>query len=797
VNVSRPLVRRMLGVGILSLVWCTAPVWEMMVATAVDLTPQDHMERGGQAFERGDIEGATRAWREAARLYERARQPVARSVALTRLAQAYEALGLYNQAASSLETAQELAVHADDQQQLATILANLGNLHVATGPPDKAERLLHDALQLSRTHGDAGLEAVILNNLGNLSMSHRNPQAPAFAQALDFYRHSASVAQQARHPAMAARALTHAAMATIDLQQAQETQTLGQESLLHDALALLEQAMATMPHVASTHAKAYDLINIGQTYHRVANALPDADLVLQAAAVLQEAAELAQTLHDSRALTYVWGTLGRLYEEAQRYQEALTLTRRAVLAAQQVHVPDALYQWQWQTGRLLRAMGDRDGAIAAYQRAVKTLQGLRAELPQAYGRVHTDFRTTLGPLYFELVDLLLQRAAAVADPAQVSADLYRVQDTVEQFKQAELQEYLGDACVAAARPRHVALAEVARVASQTAVIVYPILLPDRTELLVGLPTGLTRFPVAVGADTLISVATAFREALQGGSERLYRRYAQQLYTWLIRPFEQALTGPPPQTLVFVPDGVLRTIPLAALHDGQQFLVEKYALAVTPGLQLTDPQPLARATLQVLAAGVSAPASPGFASLPHVTRELEAIQRFFPGRVQVLPEFRRTELESALHKRQFGIVHIASHGRFAHHVADSFLLTADAQDNKLTLTQLKELIGRGRFREEPLELLTLSACETALGDDRAALGLAGIAIQAGARSVLATLWRVEDAATAVLMTAFYEHLQTREVSRAQALQQAQIRLLQQPQYADPFFWAPFLLINNWL
>jgi CHAT domain-containing protein len=184
-------------------------------------------------------------------------------------------------------------------------------------------------------------------------------------------------------------------------------------------------------------------------------------------------------------------------------------------------------------------------------------------------------------------------------------------------------------------------------------------------------------------------------------------------------------------------------------------------------------------------------------LPHVTRELEAFQRLFPGRVQLLPQFRRAELEAALHKRQFHIVHIASHGRFAPHVADSFLLTADAEKNKLTLTQLGELVGRVRFRKEPLELLTLSACETALGDDRAALGLAGVAIQAGARSVLATLWRVEDEATAMLMAAFYEQLQLPDVSRAQALQQAQLRLLQQPQYADPFFWAPFLLLNNWL
>ncbi len=179
--------------------------------------------------------------------------------------------------------------------------------------------------------------------------------------------------------------------------------------------------------------------------------------------------------------------------------------------------------------------------------------------------------------------------------------------------------------------------------------------------------------------------------------------------------------------MFVPDGALRTIPLAALHDGRRFLIRKYALAITPGLELTDPRPLARATLQMLAAGVAEPTSSDFAALPHVKHELEAIKRLFRGRVQTLPEFRRAELEAAMRQRQFSIVHIASHGRFARDVEDSFILTADAEANKLTMQRLDEIVGRVRFRDQPLELLTLSACNTARGDDRAALGLAGVAI----------------------------------------------------------------------
>jgi CHAT domain-containing protein len=148
----------------------------------------------------------------------------------------------------------------------------------------------------------------------------------------------------------------------------------------------------------------------------------------------------------------------------------------------------------------------------------------------------------------------------------------------------------------------------------------------------------------------------------------------------------------------------------------------------------------------------------------------------------------------LRQGDFGIVHIASHGQFAPDAAESFLLTAHG---RLTMTQLAQMVGRLRFRDQPLDLLTFSACETAQGNDRAALGLAGVAIQSGARSALATLWQVSDEASAALMQAFYQHLHEPGVSRAQALQQAQVKLLKQERFADPFFWAPFLLINNWL
>jgi CHAT domain-containing protein len=140
------------------------------------------------------------------------------------------------------------------------------------------------------------------------------------------------------------------------------------------------------------------------------------------------------------------------------------------------------------------------------------------------------------------------------------------------------------------------------------------------------------------------------------------------------------------------------------------------------------------------------------------------------------------------------VHIASHGLVESNVKNTFVL---AFDQKITMDRLAELVGLFRFRKAPLELLTLSACETAAGDDRAALGLAGVAVKAGARSALATLWFIDDAVTSDLIGEFYKQLQNPTLSKAQALQKAQVKILKDPRYQHPNFWAPFLLINNWL
>ena len=300
-------------------------------------------------------------------------------------------------------------------------------------------------------------------------------------------------------------------------------------------------------------------------------------------------------------------------------------------------------------------------------------------------------------------------------------------------------------------------------------------------------------PWVVVVAAVAAEVTKLLEALQLATGTSYLAPAQRLYDWFVRPYEPALRAAGVDTLVFVPDGALRTIPMAALHDGEDFLVRRYNLAVTPGLALTDPQPLDREAPKLLLAGLSESVQ-GFAALQHVEQELRSIEDIFGGQVLLNDGFTSSSFDSRIEGEEFSIVHIASHGTFSGNADQSFILTYDGQ---ISINELADLVRRTRFRDVPLEMLVLSACETASGDEQAALGLAGIAIKAGARSAVGSLWQIDDEATSTLMAQFYRELSDPRSSRAGALRMAQTMLLENDQFNHPFYWSPFLLISNWL
>jgi CHAT domain-containing protein len=179
-------------------------------------------------------------------------------------------------------------------------------------------------------------------------------------------------------------------------------------------------------------------------------------------------------------------------------------------------------------------------------------------------------------------------------------------------------------------------------------------------------------------------------------------------------------------------------------------------------------------------------------LPAVEKEVSEISRKVSGATLLNQQFTSQKLAEQVKTMGAGIVHLATHGQFSSRQEDTFLLTWDGRVNVKDLAELLQ----NRDRDRAIELLVLSACDTAAGDDRAVLGLAGLAVKSGARSTIATLWPVKDRAAALLMTKFYEQLLQPGATKAKALQQAQVSLLRKTDYEDPFFWSAFVLVGNW-
>jgi len=553
--------------------------------------------------------------------------------------------------------------------------------------------------------------------------------------------------------------------------------------------ALLERAIASNEALATPAARATLLMNVARSYARLASlrAASRGDR-RRAAQLLEQAAALAASDADARMSSYAHGYLGALYEDSGRLGEARTLTRRALFEAGRARSADALYRWQWQLGRIERAAGNPEAALASYRKAAATLAALCAELAAQPGDAAFAFRSEMEPVYLELVDLLLRRAAAPGEPAARQSWLGEARDAYEALKAAELRDYFGDECLDAQR-------KVTPEQVPGAAVLYPILLPDRVELLVSSAAGIAVQRAPVDRATLESEVRSFRQLVTKRTTRQYQPAAGRLYDWLIRPVLPSLAGRGIATLVVVPTGVLRTIPFTALRDEQtgQFLIEQLAVAIAPGLTLTDPRPIRRDQVALLALGVTE-AVQGYPALPRVADEIATVQATFPGVKLLDRDFSVERLEAEMAKQPFDIVHVASHGEFVSEASQSFLLT---HDGTLSMDRLAALVGRTRFRaERPLELLALTACQTAAGDERAALGLAGVALRAGARSALATLWSVNDESAMQLVTRFYREL-GEGTSRAQALQRAQLELLRGRVFEHPGYWSAFLLISSWL
>jgi len=709
----------------------------------------------------GNVKQALSNWEQTSAIYQELGDLNRLTESQIYQVQALRSLGLYNQATKTLTQIKETLQDQPDSKLKSRALQYLGNILRRVGKFQDSQEILQQSLAIAENLPNQTLIADSLISLGDTARLQEKTK-----DALDFYQ----------------RVVEESPLPDIKIQgQLNQLSILIANQEWSQARALLSGIEYTLTTLSPNQTAISARISLAQTLSKSKNSQLKTPNDL--ATYLADALKLARDLKDQRAEAEAIGNLGRLYEQQSRLDDAQELTEKALLIAQQIKAPDLGYQWQWQLGRILNQKDDKKGAIAAYSQSVQTLKSIRSDLVAISSDIQFEFRESVEPVYRELVGLLLEANAP-------QENLKQARDVIESLQLAELDNFFRDACLDA-KPANIDEID------PNAAIVYTIILPDRLEVIVTLPGQplrqiTTNLPKTEIEQQLASVKTNITSPWRS----LKKKNLQTIHDWLISPIETELAKSNIRTLVFIPDGALRNLPMSVLYDGENYLIEKYSIAVAPSLRLIDPKANVRQNVSALTAGVTEtrPHRPNLAPLPGVKVELENIKAQVPSSILLNESFTESNFNTEVNTSGYEIVHLATHGEFSSVAEETFLLT---WDDVINLNELNSLIRADQKQKNPIELLVLSACQTAAGDSRAALGLAGVAVRSGARSTIASLWSVDDLSTAELMTHFYQRLAKGKVTKAKALRDAQQELLQRHEFNHPYYWSAFILLGNWL
>ena len=770
---------------------------EKAIASSLELVENDGQAKnvwaeslntlGTLQLAKGQTEEALKSWQKATLLFQQLKDTEGEFRGKINQARALRTLGFYPRACQQMLKALNLPALSCQQLSFEQLTQSLSQLPKTLSPLQvEAWLTLGDTLRnLGQLGGSQTVLEAILTHLPDPSQKNaiafslgRTLEASGENElALSWYIQSAT-------PPVSRLLQGKAQLAQLKL--------LIDEKNWPAAIALLPTIDQTLGQLPLSHQQIYSQINFAQR-------LTDLNLKQKSdqtspllsweaiAARLAQTQKNAQLLGDKEGEIYAQGNLGKIYEQTQQWAIAQNLTQKALQASQGLNAPEMTYLWQWQLGRILAQQSQREQAISAYLGAVTTLQPLSQDLT-ANSEFRFTFQQDVDLVYREFISLLLSPNAQ----GEISqADMEQAREQIESLQVEELNNFFRAACLTTES------SDIDELDPDAAVI-YPILLPDRLAVILSLPhQPLQVFNTPLEPTQLQKAIADLRYTLVIRSRRDFFAPSQKIYNWLLRPLEKNLLAQTNlKTLVFVLDGSLKNIPMATLHDGKQFLIEKYRVSLTPGLKLFSPQKDSPSLTKTLFAGISQNSEKlGFTPLNYVKQELKAIQSQVPNTILLNEAFTSDSLEKSLTYQSFPIVHLATHGRFSSQLQDTFIAT---WNELLDINQLANLLKSSNpTGDRGIDLLVLSACETAAGDERAALGLAGMAVQSGARSTIATLWSVNDQATSKLMGELYQQLANQKVTKSEALRQAQLSLLGDKWYQHPFYWAPYILVGDWM
>lgn len=781
----------------------------------------------------GDADGARARYEQAATLARRLLRDATptRAGILARQARLLVQLGDYAAADAALAEGMELAraVPARSGALVSEQRAARAEWFLAIGEPAAAEREAHEALQVDAAAlpplhplrlARLGLHARAAAAAGNAPLAlRRADEALALARALRDAE-ATTLADTLQQQAAVERRLGSLARAEDALDAADATlqRALGAAHPARAALLLerAEQALALHEPARAAAAAAEG--------RALATRLPGSELAwqqLQAIARAEAARgrSSAAIFWGKQAVNRVQALRGDLAALPSQQQGSFVAARRStyVSLAEALTLEGRLAEAQQALSLLkeeeLHTLVQRDAADDPRQGRMAYVEGPERAAAATVERLEAALAAAAGALTRAEIDRALHVGTA-GDPVRSSGVELAYQGALQRWNDgvASWLRFIAEPGLPAALPANASaaampdagLTRALAAAGQGAASVQYLLAPRQLVILLTTARGTRWIPVPVDSVTVTRAVLELREAMVRRGP--YREPARRLHGWLIAPIEAVLRRERIQRLWLSPDGVLRYLPMAALHDGRRHLVERYELTLRSsagGARAADAGANAAVArgqpLQMTGFGVTRGVA-GFAPLPGVREEFDALRAVpVPGDVLLDGDFTADGLARGLRARR-PLVHVASHFRFEPGAAaDSYLLLGDGQ--RLTLRRMK----RERLDFGGTELLALSACETALaasgegaGRDGATPGaevegFAALAQRQGARAVLATLWRVADRGSAPFMRALYAARLHRGTRVAQALRIAQrAALASADARRHPYHWAGYAL-----
>ena len=699
---------------------------------------------------------------------------------LTYLADAYNTIGYPNKALSVLKTRIK-GVDMKQKPLLYSCMFSIGNCW------NDVKKYLITGIDLAENMEDSFAKASLFHNIGNIYV-----YSGEIKKAIETYDEAISIigqcAQSISERILLSRTLINRSKAILSMQNIKPSDLTYCSIHLETAQSIII-GNENIPSLPDNYHNAYDLLSLSILKEKL-NSLNSREKIDKDHILMTKIINIAKKIENYRVLSYAFGYLGNYKENIKEYDNAIENTNKAIFWAQKGYNPEMEYKWYWQLGRLFKKI-NIDQSKKSYKKAIN-ISGNSLQ----YEIIHTKrnnniFVNELKPLYIEYVEILLKTKNLSDD---IVAEAYNVMENTKDF---EIKNFFKDECATNKDLRriHYNIKE----SPENTAFISPLQLSDKTVLILTLPNGIKKIDVNIDSQSLKKSVDNLRfTIINSKSIKDVLKEATSLYEYLIKPVEEEFQNANIDTLIFSPEGIFRLLPFSVLFDGREFLIQKYSLGIVPAFTLTEKIDQSKISYDsVLITGLTKKVMIDnfpYKKLPNVENELSSIRNLFEkNKVLKNENFTLAGLSKEYKENNYSIIHFATHGYIGNTPQEIYLV---AHNEGINLQNIEKIIGFRKYSDKNLELLTLSACNTAYGDETLLLGLSGIGFKSGARSVIGTLWNVEDKATSIIINNFYENLLKNKQTKSTALRKSICSFIQEKD-SHPYYWAPFVLVGNWL